>query len=532
VPGGETVGKIIGEARDSFDAVDPARSIPILLRAYAALNKLSGDPWIEIKRKEIRDVILGCAGVWVEVAASEYSASPGRPVSVTASVINRSNVGLTFQSLRVPFSSQDSSFGISLANNKPVRVTTTMQLPRDVPYSQPYWLVRRSTNGSYNVDDERLIGEPENKPLHVAVTLELNGTRFDVAVPVRYKWVDPVQGELTRSFVIVPSVSVRLSEPVYVATGNAKKAVRVLLTATGSPGKGKVRLEVPAGWSVLPTGQSFDLKAKGDERSMEFHVSSEGKGVNGIMRAIVETEGGSDSRGMVTIQYGHVSPQVVFPEASAKLIRIQMARPGGTVGYIAGSGDAIPAALTQLGYTVRFLTDEELESADLSGLDAIVAGVRAYNTRPKLKAQQQRLMEYVRGGGRYMVQYVTRQRSEAENLGPFPFNVSRDRVTVENAAVEFLNPAHPILNSPNKITKEDFEGWVQERGLYFADQWDPRYEAVLACQDPGESAKRGGLLVARHGKGVFIYNGYSLFRQLPAGVPGAYRLLVNMISAN
>jgi len=533
IPGGESVGKMIDEARKSFDADNPARTIPILLRAYEAIKKLGGDPWVEIKRKEIRDVILGCAGVWVEATAHDYSGSPGQQVPVTTTVINRSNERITFQSVRTPFSRQDSSVAASLMYNKPVRVNSTLVLPADLEYSQPYWLVNKSIHASYDVLDKRLVGQPENKPFLVSVALELNRVRFEVDVPLRYKWVDPVQGELTRTFVVVPPVSVRLTEPVYVAVGNGNKAVRVLLAATGIARAGTVRLEAPAGWSVLPARRSFDLKTKGEELSVDFQVRPGGnEAMNGTVRALVETDGVSDSRGMVTIQHTHISPQVVFPEASAKMIRIEMDKAPRTIGYIAGSGDGIPAALVQLGYTVRLLTDDDLESADLNHLDAIVAGVRAYNTRPRLKAQQQRLMEYVRGGGRYIVQYVTRQRSEAENLGPYPFTVSRDRVTEEDAPVDFLNAAHPVLNTPNSITKEDFQGWVQERGLYFANEWDGRYEAILASHDPGESPKSGGLLFARYGKGAFVYNGYSLFRQLPAGVPGAYRLLVNLISAN
>ncbi|MEX1140486.1 MAG: PIG-L family deacetylase [Bacteroidota bacterium] len=532
IPGGVPVGRIIRQARDAFDMDNPAKIIPILLKAVEELKKLSGDPWIEIKRREIAEVILGCAGVWIEANASDYSASPGQRVPITTTVITRSNERIAFLSVRSPLSMQDSSVGISLTNNRPERVNSSIVLPPDLKYSQPYWLVNKTTNGSYDVEDKGLVSQPENKPFMVSVELEIGGERLRVDVPLRYKWVDPVQGELTRAFVVVPPVSVRLTEPVYVAAGNDEKRVRVLLAAVGTASQGTVRLEVPAGWSVVPDRRSFNLKAKHEELSLDFQIGPKGSNaVDGVVRAIVETDGESDSRGMVTIQYPHISPQVMFPEASAKIIRLQMVKPGGTIGYIEGSGDGIPAALMQLGYTVRLLTDDDLESADLNSLDAIVAGVRAYNTRPRLKAQQQRLMEYVRGGGRYVVQYVTRQRSEAENLGPYPFTISRDRVTEEGAPVDFLNVTHPVLNTPNRITKEDFQGWVQERGLYFANEWDARYEAILTSYDPGESPKRGGLLFARYGKGAFVYNGYSLFRQLPAGVPGAYRLLVNLISA-
>lgn len=532
IPGGTAVGTIIREARDSFDMSNPAAIIPKLLEAYRELKKLSGDPWIEVKQQELMEVILGCSGTWIEANAADYSASPGQRVSVATTVISRSDEPISLHSVGYPFSDRDSSLGISLTNNRPVRVNFTIGLPSDLKYSQPYWLVNKTTNGSYSVEDKSVISRPENDPFLVSVALEIRGERFVVDVPLQYKWVDPVQGELTRTFVVVPPVSVRLTEPVYVMTGTSTKQVRALLAAVGAASKGTVRLEVPAGWSVIPARHSFNLGSKGDEVSVDFQVEAKSNDASdGAIRAVVETDGISDSRGMVTIQYPHIAPQSVFPEATAKLLRIQMANRNGTIGYIAGSGDGIPAALVQLGYTVKSLSDEDLESADFRELNAIVAGVRAYNTRPRLRAQQQRIMEYVRGGGKYIVQYVTRQRADAENLGPYPFNVSRDRVTVEWAPVEFLDESHPILNTPNKITGEDFKGWVQERGLYFADEWDARYEVVLSSRDPGESAKKGGLLFTRFGKGVYIYNAYSLFRQLPAGVPGAYRLLVNLISA-
>ena len=213
------------------------------------------------------------------------------------------------------------------------------------------------------------------------------------------------------------------------------------------------------------------------------------------------------------------------------MVRLDLQKTGTNIGYITGSGDSIPEALTQIGYQVRFLSDDDLVSGNLSVFDSIVVGIRAFNTRSQLKAARSRLLEYVNQGGTMVVQYNTLQDLDQEGLGPYPFRISRDRVSVEEAPVTILKPDHVLLNSPNKITQQDFEGWIQERGLYFPDQWDPRYETVFACNDPGESPKEGGILYTRYGKGIYVYTGYSFFRELPAGVPGAYRLFVNLISA-
>jgi hypothetical protein len=212
------------------------------------------------------------------------------------------------------------------------------------------------------------------------------------------------------------------------------------------------------------------------------------------------------------------------------VIRTDITRSASKIGYITGAGDNVPAALRQLGYDVELLSDERLATGDLSDCRAIVAGVRAYNTRDRLAGVKSRLMEYVKNGGTYIVQYSTAPVDSM--IGPYRINISRDRVTDENAVVTFPDPRHPLLTTPNKINQRDFIGWIQERGLYFADRWDPAVEPVLSCHDPGEPPREGGLLYAKYGKGVFIYAAYAFFRQLPAGVPGAYRLFVNLIESN
>jgi hypothetical protein len=194
-----------------------------------------------------------------------------------------------------------------------------------------------------------------------------------------------------------------------------------------------------------------------------------------------------------------------------------------------GSGDQIPEALTDLGYEVTLLSDDDLETVDLTQFGSVVVGIRAFNTRPRLLPLQERLLQYVHGGGRVIVQYNTMSGSLQDRIGPYPFKLSRERVTVEEAPIRFIEPDHPLLNEPNRITAADFEGWVQERGLYFANEWDPHYQTVLSSNDPGEDPRDGGLLYAEYGDGVFIYTGYSWFRELPAGVPGAYRIFVNLL---
>jgi len=234
----------------------------------------------------------------------------------------------------------------------------------------------------------------------------------------------------------------------------------------------------------------------------------------------------------VRIDYPHIPIQTLTPPAAARAVRTNLQKSGDAIGYLMGSGDEIPEALEQMGFHVTELTDDDVENADLSRFSAIVAGVRAYNTRPRLRVLEPRLLDYVKRGGRLVVQYVTPDTTLNDRLGPWPFKISRDRVTDERAEMRVLDPDHPLLTTPNRIAPGDFDGWVQERGLYFANPFDPNYDAVLGSHDPGEPSRDGGLLYAKHGSGEFVYCAYALFRQVPAGVPGAWRILANLVSGS
>ena len=293
-----------------------------------------------------------------------------------------------------------------------------------------------------------------------------------------------------------------------------------------------MRLNAPGGWKIEPPSLPVKFEKKGDEVRVTFRVTPPASESIAAVTAEVELPSGKKvSQSITTIDYPHIRPQRVFSDASAKTVRVNVKKRGSRIGYIMGSGDEVPDALRQIGYEVTLLSDSDLERGDFSKYDAIVTGVRAYNTRKRLKGAQPKLLDYVNNGGTMVVQYNTQQELVTDNLGPYPFKLSNDRVTVEEAPVRFLKPDHPLLNAPNKIAQADFDGWVQERGLYFTRDWDPRYDTPIATNDPGESEKPGGELYAHYGKGVYIYTAYDWFRELPAGVPGAYKLFANLVSA-
>jgi hypothetical protein len=356
--------------------------------------------------------------------------------------------------------------------------------------------------------------------------------------------------------VVVPAVAVNLPEPVALFPDTAARQVQVSVQANVANAQGDLRLEVPAGWKAEPGSQNFEIAVSGEQRVMTFQVTPPAGETTASLRAVAKVKGRDIASGIQVIAYPHIPPQTLFPPSDIRLVRANIKVTAKKVGYIMGAGDEMPGALRQLGLDVTLLGQSDLDQGDLSRFDAIVAGVRAYNVRSDIRANQPRLLDYVKNGGTYVVQYQTGDSPDptaprgqqqppnifnqpqsapvTTNLGPYPFAVpggNKYRITVEESPLKFPNQDSPLLQYPNHINPKDFDGWVQERGVYFAVQWDPHYQTVLSSQDPGEPPMEGGQIWTRYGKGVYIFTAYSWFRQLPAGVPGAYRLFANLLSA-
>ena len=538
VAGGEAVGQLLGEAARAYDASDPQKVLPLLVRAYSLLGRLAAsetpaDPLVSEKRRELGEVIRACAGLWVEATAPEPYVTPGAPVKVTTTLVNRSDFPLRLVGLGPP-GAGPAQAGDELRNNRPVSREVTRPAPAD--YSQAYWLREGPGRGLFAVREQSLVGTPESAPpLSVPVTLAAGegGDRLTFETPVLFRWTDRVNGDMYRPVVVVPEAAVRVEETTLVFPDRQPKRVRVTLRSNAAAGAaGTLRLRLPAGWAASPAALPVTLKAGGEEFRADFLVTPPAAESAATLAAEFESAGKTFTRGVFEIDYPHIPRQTLFPAAEARLVRADVRRRGRRVGYVMGSGDEVPEALRQVGYDVTLLTDEDLEAADLSRFDAVVTGVRAYNTRAALRRHGRRLLEYVERGGTLVVQYNTAERAlEGARLGPYPFKLSQERVTDEEAAVEMLAPADPLLAAPNRIGPADFAGWVQERGLYFASDWDARYTPLFSARDPGERDARGSTLVARVGRGTYVFTALAFFRQLPAGVPGAYRLFVNMISA-
>ncbi len=531
VAGGEKIEEQVNVIIKSFAFENPANSLNGLLEVYQMINALPDGKWKFIKLEECLSLIKACAGLYVETVAESPSIVPGNQVNLKTEVIQRLGSPFTFKGISIPEVNKEIPKNDMLETNEGLSFKESIDVPADFNLSTPYWLIEKATLGMYNVPDQKLRGIPENPAaINVIYNFEANGKPFKLKTPLVYKRNDAVKGELYSPFVVTPPFSVGIEEKVTVFSSNDPKEIHVKVKSLGSLANATVTVKGGKGWSISPLKADHVFSQNGEDKTFVFKVTPPVEQSTSFLEATVSYEGGTSSQEVITIDYDHIPAQTVLQTAQSKAVKIDVKKVGDRIGYVMGAGDDIPANLEQIGYQVELLDPENLSSENLAKFDAVIMGVRAYNTKPALKFAKKALMSYVEQGGNLIVQYNTSRRMVTEDIAPYPIKLSRDRVSVEEAEVRFLAPEHPVMNTPNKITQKDFDGWVQERGLYFANEWDEKFTAILSSNDPGETPKDGGLLVAPYGKGNFVYTGYSWFRELPAGVPGAYRLFANIIS--
>jgi len=532
IAGGERVAPLLAQALRDYRPERPAGVLPLLLKAKAALDGLPAEPRVLDKRAQLLEAIRCAAGIWVEAVADRQSVAAGDPLEVTATVIARGEGRAALKGYDLVPALARGGAGGPLPLNEPVKATFQVAFPAGTPCGQPYWMGEGASPGLHPGGPPELAGLPENPPaLAVTFHLEALGVPFDLTAPVRFRLGDQVLGERWQPLTVTPPVLVDFDQPVQVLAEDGARQVSLVAVAGKRAVAGRLRLQASEGWRVEPAELPFALARPGDEARFTALLTPPRAAGAGSLTVTAETGGaGEPARSVVRIDYPHIPLQTLFPPARVKLVRLDLQRGGRRIGYVAGAADEIPAMLRPLGYRVDLLSDGELAAGDLSGYDAIVVGIRAFNIRPALALLNPRLLDYVAGGGTEIVLYSNDQGLVLPAVGPYPFRISSHRITDPTAAMVPLVPDHPLLNRPNRITAADFQGWVQERGTYFAEDWDPRYVPVFSVRDPGEEPSSGGLIVAAHGKGHFVYTGLSFFRQLPAGVPGAYRLFANLLA--
>jgi LmbE family N-acetylglucosaminyl deacetylase len=557
VKGGEEIGKMVDNLIASFDFLKPDRSVPELVRLHKALSSLENGYWKNQKINEVRELIIQCSGLFVDATASEQFAVQTDSVRINFTFNNRLGVDASLQYIKVD--AFDSTLSRTLDRNKNINFSKTLFVPSTKPITQPYWLANKMAEGYFNVNNQVQIGQPDVDPSFVAIiVLNIHGERLALTRPVKYRFTDPVRGEVYWPLVVMPPYTLKV-DPEMVIWSSLEKTSEYVAHYQKRYSSYKSNNPVLSGFELkkgIDPGEGFKVidsfrMAKGG--SMEISIEEKIKadtvaishgvqnGTNGykellpnLERQFIDKTTRANLFDVVSIEHDHVPAITYFKDARTDIRWIPFRTYGKKVAYIVGAGDKVPEALEQMGYEVNMLTEKELSRNSLDKFDAIITGVRAYNTNDWLNKYYDKLMKYVNDGGNLIVQYNTSNNigPVRAKISPYNLNITRTRITDENSSVTLLNPEHPAFNFPNKITQDDFKGWIQERSIYHGSDTTGKFEKLLSMNDPGEKQEDGALLVAKYGKGYFTYTGLVFFRELPAGVPGAYRLLANLIALN
>ncbi|RZK40827.1 MAG: PIG-L family deacetylase [Pedobacter sp.] len=514
----QNINGLLTEIKTEYNAFAPWLSLPKLLRLKKDTKSLA------FNHELLDELIMACAGIWVEANTVEntYAVGDKIAVKVQAVVRNKANfpVSLTIEGEKK----------IELAENKLVSNDISISTS-STNRTQPYWLRESHPIGQFSIAEQNLVGYAENPaPLSVKLELTIGGEKISSNSPVVYKSTDPIKGEKYQPLIIAPRVTATLAEKAYIFNGMDPKTIELQLKHFANSTSGSISPKLPKGWTSSPEKIDFQFNQKGEEKRLSFVITPGKETSNGKLELLINSNGTTDNKGLKTISYEHIPNITIFPTAEARLEKIDLKISGKRIAYIDGAGDLVAEALKQIGYEVTHLSPAQVAFSDLSTYDAVVTGVRLYNISNETKIFQPKLLSYVEKGGTLLIQYNVSNGLKIQDIGPYPFKLANKRVTEEDAKVTFLAPQHPSLNYPNKITTKDFDGWVQERGLYFATDIDSKYKTILGMHDRGESMLDGSLIIGDYGKGKFVYTSLAFFRELPAGVPGAYRLFANLLA--
>jgi LmbE family N-acetylglucosaminyl deacetylase len=524
IPGEGGVDKMCGDLIEHFDSSNLDANVPAILAIRKRMEDLVDDPVAQEKRGLLDHILLECLGLKFQTTIAHAEVVPGENIQLHCTATIASAIPVKWIGSSCPGQAPANAEPIDLHAGQPASRDSWTTLPANTPISQPYWLREESTAGMFVVKDESLVGWPENPTaLPVSHTFEISGQTITVAD-------EPVTADIHQRMEVIAPVSLAFTAPVALFSPGASQTITVIATAARDGVMGTLQIGAPAGWEVSPKLQGIHLSHTGDSFKAAFTLKAAATLGMSAVDAVAKVNGVAYSSERIAINYPHIPPILLQPRARLRVTTLDVQTRAKNVGYIPGAGDSVAECVQQMGYNVTQLKPDDLTIENLKDFDAIIIGVRAFNVRNDLGPHMKDLFAWVQAGGNLIVQYNRPGSFKSSPVGPFDLQLSNDRVTDETAPVTFLAPSHPALNTPNKITAADFESWVQERGSYFPDQWDSKYQPILAMNDPGENPLKSSLLIADYGKGHYVYASLVFFRELPAGVPGAYRLMANLIS--
>lgn len=528
----------------AFNFNNPDLSLPALLTLRKKIVALQDADLKKDKLKSLDYIILSCAGFMGEVVTNQAEAVAGDKHNFRLNLISRATNPVILEDVK--WLNQSEIFNKKLSKDSLITIQHDIQIPTDVALTEPYWLAKSPVNeATFSVPNDTLVGLPEaESPLNVLLGLRIGSEKFQVKLPLSFKKLDPVRGDVVEALRIVPALELKFTQPLYVARENEDLhlSLNVKVNSSKKFSNGKVNLM----YNGERLGGADLSSLNGKDTTIDYVIPKTKLATIHSSRLQLDAnfvaDGVTYNKKQILIQYPHLPTLQYFAPATAAIMKGDIQAKVKKVGYIEGAGDFIPDFLRIAGVQVDVLKDEDFygnieESTGngnqnkLSQYDAIVLGVRANNTEKKLGRWMPFLWSYVKAGGNLVMQYNTNQDTTVDKLGMYNFSIANKRVTEENAAVKILNPNHKLLNFPNKITADDFKGWIQERGAYFPAQWDAAYEPLFEMHDTDEEPLQGSTLYAKYGKGNFIYTPLAFFRQLPAGNVGAARLFFNFLSA-
>ena len=531
VKGGNEIGKILYEIEKNFNFGNPSVHIPNLIKAYDLIQNLEDSHWKDIKSKQIIKIIEACSGLFMEAVADTETTTKDSNFNINIEVINRSQSNaklISVKALQLPLETKNA---VLKNNEKTSFQLKNVVIGETVDYSNLFWLKEKQTEGMYRVSDKSIRILPEvSSNFPVVFTIEIEGKTIEFVKNICYKFNNPDDGETYVPFTVLPDVTTKIEPEVIIFNGTQSKEITVSVKAHKANAKGVLSLNIPNDWKVNPKEIPFEITTKNEEKKFTFTLYPTKPEIATKLSAKAQIGNQTFDDKLITIQYPHIPKQTILVPSESKLVKLDIETKGKNIGYIMGAGDEVNKNLENLGFKVSTINPNEISTEKLQQFDAVILGIRAFNVVDELKYKNKILFQYVEKGGNLIIQYNTTNNLVTKEIAPYNLELSRDRVTDENAKVSFLAPNHKVLNQPNKITEKDFTGWVQEQGLYYPNKWSSEFIPILASNDEGESSKTGGLVIAKFGKGNYIYTGLSFFRELPEGVSGAYRLLANMIA--
>lgn len=531
VKGGNEIGNILYEIEKNFNFGNPSVHIPNLIKAYDLIQNLEDSHWKNSKSKQIIKIIEACSGLFMEAVADTETTTKDSNFNINIEVINRSQSNaklISVKALQLPILTKNALLKNNEKTSFPIK---NVIIGETVDYSNLFWLKEKQTEGMYRVSDKAIRILPEiSSNFPVVFTIEIEGKTIEFIKNICYKFNNPDDGETYVPFTVLPDVTTKIEPEVIIFNGTQTKEITVSVKAHKANAKGVLSLNIPTDWKVNPKEIPFEITTKNEEKKFTFTLYPTKPEIATKLSAKAQIGNQTFDNKLITIQYPHIPKQTILVPSESKLVKLDIEIKGKNIGYIMGAGDEVNKNLEHLGFKVSTIHPNEISTEKLQQYDAVILGIRAFNVVEELKYKNKILFQYVENGGNLIVQYNTTNNLITKEIAPYNLELSRNRVTDENAKVTFVTPTHKVLNQPNKITEKDFTGWVQEQGLYYPNKWSSEFIPILASNDEGESSKTGGLVIAKFGKGNYIYTGLSFFRELPEGVSGAYRLFANMIA--